>query len=75
MSRLDPMGVFIARIYACKKLLKRIEEFIGDHLEVDPEKVDWGNVGDANSLRAKLEDIIDSFGIASESESDSWREK
>ena len=64
--KLDAMNEFISRVDDCVTLIDSIKEFVDDHLEADPDKVNWTNVGDAGHLRKMLMDIIEMFRIKEE---------
>ena len=48
---------FAATIEECRTLAAQINQMIEDHLDVDPEKCHWGNVGDVTRLKLELLEI------------------
>lgn len=45
---------FSATIEQCRTLATQIQQVIDDHLDVNPDSVNWGNVADAVRLQADL---------------------
>ena len=54
MSAVQELITTIALINA---RLADIQSVVDDHLDADPDKLHWGNVGDAKRLLADLENI------------------
>lgn len=52
---------FASRLEAATDLHKAIGQLIDNHLGVDPENVNWSNVGDADRLVDALSEIVKSF--------------
>ena len=50
---------FAGHIEAARLELTHIQQALEDHLDVDPDKVHWANVGDAQLLRSELTKIAD----------------
>ena len=50
---------FAGAIEEARVDLATIQQALEDHLSVDPDKVHWANVGDANRLREELRKIAD----------------
>ena len=43
-------GAFLARIEEADRLLVTLQAAVAEHLNADPDAVDWANVGDASRL-------------------------
>ena len=50
---------FINRCGVIRDLLEEISEYLDDHLGCDPERIGWGDVGDAGYYIEKLTQIMD----------------
>lgn len=48
---------FLAKIAEASELLELITAGVDDHLGVDPERLTWSNVADAERLVAKLREV------------------
>ena len=53
------VGTFIAAKLEFDDLLERLKDKSDDHFDVDPERVDWGDVGTLNKHLADLREIGD----------------
>lgn len=53
----NPTAEFTGHIEAARIELASISKQLDDHLDVDPDRVHWANVGDANRLRDELRSI------------------
>ena len=49
---------FMGHIEACREVIDEIQEKIDDHLEVDPDLVNWINVSDAAKIEGALNVIV-----------------
>lgn len=54
---------FVANVSASSGLLQSLTQYIDNHMEVDPDEVNWGHVGDSASLRNTLEELVQKFGL------------
>lgn len=53
------LATFMNRTQACRDLVEKITAHLDDHMNVEPEKVNWANVGDAAHIQMLLEQICD----------------
>lgn len=42
--------VFVSRVNEARKLMKLLSSHVDDHMDVDPERVNWADAGDAGRL-------------------------
>jgi len=49
---------FIASIEQSRNLLEQLQAKLDSFLDVDPDAVNWGNVGDANRIKTALQEIM-----------------
>ena len=52
----------MARTQEARELLAMIQAELDDHTNVDPERVNWGHVGDAGHVLESLRDIARFMG-------------
>ena len=50
---------FIAKIAEAKTLLDELQAHVDDHMEVSPDDVNWGDVGNAGRLVHQLTELTD----------------
>jgi hypothetical protein len=50
----DAMHAFLAEIDEARRVLAQISEVVDDHLEFDPDHINWGHVGTASVLVGRL---------------------
>ena len=55
--------MFKERVAEAKTYAKALLETLENHFNVDPDTVDYGNVGDAGKVAQDLKDICESIGL------------
>lgn len=53
------LDAFITAKAAIDGLLARLTALSADHFHADPESIHWGNIGDLEDIRARLQEIAD----------------
>ncbi len=61
--RPDAMSLFLARLEEAQSLVAKIDQYVENHMERDPENISWGAAGDAGRLVAALKEIADTFEL------------
>lgn len=61
--RPDPMALFLSRLDEARDLIARIDHYVENHMERDPETISWGAAGDAGRLVSMLQEITTTFGL------------
>ena len=51
------MTAFLESIGKSRELLAEIQEYVDNHMETDPDQINWGDVGSAVRLQESLTDI------------------
>lgn len=59
----DPMPAFLDRIESARATVTAIQTHLDEHLGVDPDRVNWANVGDAGWLLEQLTQACEHLGI------------
>lgn len=57
------LTAYIARIGEIETLVEALAEFVDDHGGVDPEAVNWANVGTATEVRNRLIEVASFIGL------------
>ena len=55
---------FIKTISQAKANLAALTEYVDSHMNTDPDTLNWGHVGNAQYLNSRLEELMESFGLA-----------
>ena len=55
----EPIDKFMPLVSEAEELSEKIREYIGAHMNADPENVSWGNVADAKRLIEDLKNIVE----------------
>lgn len=67
MNRATPQpsvtATFAVECAESARLAQLLLEFVGDHMNVDRERVHWGHAGDAAHLRQQLRELVHHFGL------------
>jgi len=63
-SKNDPRPVFLERVSRARAAATAILAHLDDHCGVDPDRVNWANVGDAGWLLEQLTQACEHAGIA-----------
>ena len=50
---------FIITISEITEYLAELQEYVEDHMNFDPDTLNWGHVGSAQSLACSLKDLVD----------------
>lgn len=58
------VDAFMAKTESAQMLLKQIQVELDDHMNVDPDHLHWGHVGDATHVLESLRDIARFMGHA-----------
>jgi len=58
------LAQFISNTEQARELLTTIQAELDDHMNVDPENVHWGHVGDSEHVLESLRDIARFMGHA-----------
>lgn len=53
------LAKFMSRTQACRDLVEKITTHLDDHMNVEPENVNWAHVGDVAHIQMLLEQICD----------------
>lgn len=64
----DPMPAFLDRVERARAALAAIQAHLDDHCGMDPDRVNWANVGDAGWLLEQLTQACEHAGIAPKNE-------
>jgi hypothetical protein len=57
------LAAFIGEIAQIDFLLENMKALADDHFGATPEEIDWGHVGDAARLAAKLKEALEPYGL------------
>jgi len=57
------LNAFIGRIVEINEKVETLRWFADNHMEIDPEEVNWGHVGSAAHVVELLDEIINFLGI------------
>lgn len=57
---------FVTILSNISRNLEILNEYVGSHMNTDPDEVNWGHVGSATYLNSMLEQITESFGLGEE---------
>ena len=60
------LAAFMKALSESKAKLEALTEYAGNHMNYDPEEINWGHAGSAQHLNSLLNDIMISFGLAEE---------
>ena len=63
MTNEQAQSAFIQAVENCRQLLEQLQAHVGDHLCVDPDDVNWGDVGDVRSLESLLHRACNDSGM------------
>ena len=63
-TSLTALDEFINLSGVIRDLLEEFSDHLDDHLGCDPERIDWGDVGDAGYYIEKLRQILDHVNAA-----------
>jgi beta-mannanase len=53
------LGAFMGSIGEIKERLAELNAYFDDHMEVDPDDINWGHVGDAAYFLTELTELTD----------------
>lgn len=59
MKNEKALMAFMTKIAEAKTLLDELQNYVDDHMEVSPDDVHWGHVGDAERLLQNVTAITD----------------
>ncbi len=54
---------FLSYLHQAHDNLEVIQDFLEDHMEKDPERMDWTHVGDAQHIAHMLQQIVAAFNL------------
>jgi len=57
------LNAFIRNISEAKEELEKVKDFLGEHMERDPEYITWASAGDAARIRDMLKEITETFNL------------
>jgi len=57
------LNAFISKIGEINDRLELLRRYADNHMECDPEEVNWGHVGSASHFLELLNELIDTFEI------------
>jgi hypothetical protein len=60
------LNAFIGKIGEISEKLELLRGYVDNHMECDPEDVNWGHVGSAGHVLEQLDEIIEFLGIKGE---------
>ena len=63
MDREKAIEKFIEHVRDAEEYLEKIQDYLGEHMERDPESLTWGDTGDAARLKNMLEEICETFNL------------
>ena len=58
------LDAFIGKVAEINKKLELLRGFMENHMDCDPEEVNWGHVGSAGHVVEELDNLINFLGIA-----------
>jgi hypothetical protein len=58
------LNAFIGKVAAIDGRLELLRGFMENHMECEPEEVNWGHVGSADHVLEQINELIDFLGIA-----------
>lgn len=58
MSNQTALDKFVANVAASQALLESLKQHLDNHLEVDPDEVNWGHVGESGRIRDHLQELV-----------------
>jgi len=53
------LNKFMTNIAEATALLEELSEYFADHMQVNPDDVNWGHVGDASYFLEKMKEMTD----------------
>ena len=53
------LDIFVGNLTEISAILARLQSAVDDHLEIAPEGVNWGHVGDTAQIASQLQEICD----------------
>ncbi len=59
----NALTAYIARIAEIETLVESLAEFVDDHGGVNPEAVNWANVGTVTEVRNRLVEVASFIGL------------
>ena len=57
------IDAFVTNIAELELLLLKLTDHVRQHLDVNPETLDWGSVGDSGALLTDVRALIEKAGI------------
>jgi hypothetical protein len=59
MKNEKALGAFMAKIAEAQTLLAELQAHVDDHMETNPDEINWGHVGSAGYMVEKLSELAD----------------
>jgi hypothetical protein len=59
MAKEKALDAFMGQIAEIRERLAELQVFVDDHMNYDPDGINWGNVGTAEYFLAKLTELTD----------------
>lgn len=53
------INTFLANMNEARELLNNLQELVDNHLDFDPENIDWGHVGTSACLVRLLKEVTE----------------
>jgi hypothetical protein len=50
---------FVRACADAARMAETLARFLNEHMEVEPDNVHWGHVGDVNHIKAQLSELIE----------------
>ena len=60
------LAAFIEKIGNISEQLTELQEYVDNHMETDPEDINWGDVGSAEKVVSDLNNIMIFLGLKEE---------
>ena len=63
MKNEKALNAFIEKIGKINERLETLRSYVDNHMECNPEEVNWGDVGSASHVLEQLDELISFLGI------------
>ena len=63
MKKIKAISKFLEHTRKAEEYSAKIQDYLGEHMERDPESLTWGDTGDAARLKNMLEEICETFNL------------
>ena len=68
MQNEKALAAFVGNIAQIRSQLDELQEYIGNHMDTNPDEINWGDAGTAEKVSADLNNILLFLGLRQEAE-------